>query len=108
MQMVITPSHHHALTAQTLKAGERGMGTIQSQMSSWEKNGDQPGCGLERDKPPTPQSWMTMAAPVAWGRDKPPAHSPLQLRLAQAKLAWVLSACGQPEGGRLGSQVPAN
>ncbi|KAK1343872.1 hypothetical protein QTO34_014427 [Cnephaeus nilssonii] len=53
----------------------------------------------ERDKPPAPQSWVPAAATQA----KPPAHGPLQLWLAQAKLAQVLGACDQPEGGKPGS-----
>nr|KAF6369362.1 hypothetical protein mMyoMyo1_010709 [Myotis myotis] len=110
MQMVITPSCPRARTAQTLNTGERGMGTSQA-------------VAQERDKPPTPRSWAPAAAlaPVARERDKlpalkswaptaafwakPPAHSPMWLWPVQAKLAWVLGACGRPEGRNPGSWV---
>lgn len=42
--------------AQTLNIGERGTGTRQAQMSSRERNEDQPAAAQERDKPQAPWS----------------------------------------------------
>ncbi|ELK34650.1 hypothetical protein MDA_GLEAN10002027 [Myotis davidii] len=57
----------------------------------------------ERDKPPILRSWV----PVAAAQAKPHAHGLLWLQQARVKLAWVQGACGRPEGGKPGSQVPA-
>ncbi|EPQ10651.1 Catenin delta-2 [Myotis brandtii] len=50
----------------------------------------------ERDK--LPVLWSQV--PAAAARVKLPAHSPLKLRLARVKPAWVLGACGRPEEGK--------
>ncbi|KAK1340224.1 hypothetical protein QTO34_018789 [Cnephaeus nilssonii] len=70
----------------------------------------------ERDNPHAPRSRVPAAVPVARERDKPPApqsqakpptHGRLRLQSARIKPDKVLGACGRPEGGQPGSQVPA-
>nr|KAF6378792.1 hypothetical protein mMyoMyo1_009697 [Myotis myotis] len=103
MQMVITPSRHNAVRAQTLNAGERGMGISQAQISSRDRNGDQPGCGPGEGQATCPTVPGTSAC--SCGLAKLPAHCPLQLWLAWMKPAQVLGACGWPEEGKPGSRV---
>lgn len=48
---------------------------------------------------------MGTSQAVAWERDKPPAHGPLQLQLTQVKLAWILGSCSWPKGRKPGFWV---
>nr|KAF6392609.1 hypothetical protein mPipKuh1_007798 [Pipistrellus kuhlii] len=97
----------------------------QVQMSSQERNGDQPDCGLgegqatclwsqvlvavptprarERNKLPTPQS----PVPVASAGLSEATLGPGCLRSARGKEDRVLGACDQPEEGILGSGCAA-
>ncbi|ELK35208.1 Seven in absentia like protein 3 [Myotis davidii] len=104
--MVTMPSRCHAVMAQTLNTGEKGVGTSQTAARRTSCQPRSPRCqqlrlpcgpAQERDKLHTLWSWM----PAAAAQVKPPAHGPLQLRLVQVKPAQVLGACGQPEGGIL-------